>query len=68
MKVLSCKDIGFDCKYAAIGETTAAVLRKIGEHVITYHGMMEITTEDNREWCAKIYDESMSECLRHGSE
>jgi predicted small metal-binding protein len=61
MKLLACKDVGFDCDYAAIGETTAAVLRNIGEHMITYHGMMEITIEENNEWRSKIQDESLHE-------
>lgn len=60
MKLLVCKDLGFDCDYTAVGETTAAVLRNIGEHAITYHGMMEITTADNDEWRAKIHEEAIN--------
>lgn len=57
MKLLVCKDLGFDCDYTAAGETTGAVLRNIGEHAITYHGLMEITSAHNDEWRAKIHEE-----------
>ena len=62
MKLLTCKNAGFDCDYIAFGETPAAVLRKIGEHAISYHGMMEITAADNDEWRLKIQDASDIEC------
>jgi len=69
MKVLACKDVGFDCEYSVIGITTGDVLRSIGEHAITYHGLMEITTADNNAWLAKIHDVPLSEFHRvQGSE
>lgn len=39
VKVLACRDAGYDCSFEARGETAEEVMRVGAEHVKKVHGM-----------------------------
>jgi len=44
MKLVRCRDHGFDCDFEARAESEEEVLKQAGEHAHTVHGL-EITPE-----------------------
>ena len=44
MKMVRCRDHGFECDFEAKGETEEEVLQKAAEHVQTLHGV-QVTPE-----------------------
>lgn len=44
MKLVRCRDHGFDCDFEAHAETEEEILNQAGEHAHTVHGL-EITPE-----------------------
>lgn len=45
MKVLQCRDVGFDCDHVMRGETEEEVLQQAAEHAKAVHDMSEISEE-----------------------
>lgn len=47
MRILNCREAGFECDYVVKGETDEEVLRNGGEHAMKVHGMKaeDITPE-----------------------
>jgi predicted small metal-binding protein len=45
MKVLKCRDAGFDCDHLMRGKTEDGVMRQAGEHAKAVHNMSEISAE-----------------------
>jgi predicted small metal-binding protein len=45
MKVLYCKDVGFDCEYVAEAESEEDLLQKVAEHAETTHQVSELPDE-----------------------
>lgn len=56
-KVISCRDLGMDCDFAARGETEQEIMKKCAEHARTDHGMKEIPMELAVKVKAAIHDE-----------
>lgn len=44
-KRINCKDLGYDCTFAACAATEAEVLEKVQEHGRTVHGMKEFSQD-----------------------
>ena len=44
MKVVNCRDVGFDCEGVVRAETEEEVLRQVAEHARTVHDV-EVTPE-----------------------
>lgn len=44
MKILRCRDAGFDCEHEIQAETDEEILRQAAEHVQRVHGL-EVTPE-----------------------
>ena len=44
-KYLDCKDVGLDCAYSACGDTEEEALRKLGEHILSTHGIEGFSKE-----------------------
>ncbi len=44
MKVLYCRDVGFDCEHKITAESTQQVLQQAAEHAQTVHNV-EVTPE-----------------------
>ncbi len=45
MKILKCRDAGFDCNAVMRGETETEVLRQAAEHARTVHNLSEISEQ-----------------------
>ena len=45
MKVLRCRDAGFDCDHVMRGKTEEEVMRQAGVHAKAVHNMSEISAE-----------------------
>ncbi len=45
MKVVHCRDVGFDCDGVVRAETEAEVLQQVAEHAKTVHNLQEISEE-----------------------
>ncbi len=45
MKVLRCRDVGFDCEGVMRAETEAEILRQAAEHAKTVHNLSEISEQ-----------------------
>ncbi len=45
MKVVHCRDVGFDCDGVVQAETEAEVLQQVAEHAKTVHNLQEISEE-----------------------
>ncbi|HEY4523549.1 MAG TPA: DUF1059 domain-containing protein [Candidatus Paceibacterota bacterium] len=51
MKTLACKDMGMvDCNFIAKTETVEEVMKQVGDHAKTAHGMTDeqLMTEENK--------------------
>ncbi len=44
MKILRCRDAGFDCEHVVRAESEDELLRQVAEHAQTVHGI-EVTPE-----------------------
>ena len=58
MKVLACREVGFDCGYIINGETEEEVIRNATQHAWDYHAVKpeEMTSEMK----VKIYEHIQS--------
>ena len=45
MKVIRCKDVGFDCPGVVRAPSEQEALKQVAEHAKTVHGVKEITPE-----------------------
>jgi len=45
MKVVRCRDIGFDCEGVVRAETEAEVLQQVAAHAKTVHNLETVTEE-----------------------
>ena len=45
MKVIHCKDVGFDCGYVAKATTEDELLQKVAAHAKEVHNVDEVTPE-----------------------
>ena len=45
MKVLRCRDVGFDCDGVIRAETEEEILQQAAEHAKTVHNLSEISEE-----------------------
>jgi predicted small metal-binding protein len=45
MKVVNCRDVGFDCDGVVRAETEEEALRRVAEHARDKHGVTEVTPE-----------------------
>lgn len=45
MKILKCRDAGFDCNAVMRAETEAEVLQQAAEHARTVHNLSEISEQ-----------------------
>jgi predicted small metal-binding protein len=45
MKVVNCRDVGFDCDGVVRAETEEEALRRVAEHARDKHGVQEVTPE-----------------------
>jgi predicted small metal-binding protein len=57
MKVVRCREVGFDCEGVVRAETEEEVLRQVAEHARTVHNV-EVTPDLAKEVKALIKDES----------
>ncbi len=55
MKLVRCRDHGFDCEFEAKAETEEEVLTQAAEHAHTFHGL-EVTRELAQQVRDKIHD------------
>ena len=55
MKLVRCRDHGFDCDFEAKGKTEEEVLNKAAEHAQSVHGL-EVTPELAEQVQAGIHD------------
>ncbi len=60
MKVLHCRDVGFDCDGVIRAESEEEVLRQAAEHAQTQHGV-QVTPELANQVRSKIRDEGSQE-------
>ena len=56
MKVLRCRDVGFDCEHEIRAQSEEEVLRQAAEHARTEHGV-EVTPELAVQVQSLIHDE-----------
>ena len=57
MKVLRCRDVGFDCDGVMRAETEEEILRQAAEHAKTVHNLSEISEQAIEKIRAVIRDE-----------
>lgn len=57
MKVLRCKDVGFDCDSVMRAETEEEILRQAAEHAKTVHDLSQISEQAIEKIRAVIHDE-----------
>jgi len=57
MKVLRCRDVGFDCDGVMRAETEEEILRQAAEHAKTVHNLSEISEQAVEKIRAVIRDE-----------
>jgi predicted small metal-binding protein len=57
MKVVHCREVGFDCEGVVRAESEEEVLRQVAEHARTVHNV-EVTPDLAKEVKALIKDES----------
>ncbi len=57
MKVLHCRDVGFDCDGVLRAETEQEILKQAAEHAQKAHNLKEITPEVVEKVRAAIRDE-----------
>jgi len=57
MKVLRCRDVGFDCDGEIRGQSEEEVLRQAAEHAQTQHGV-QVTPEFAAQVKPHIHDEA----------
>jgi predicted small metal-binding protein len=57
MKVVRCREVGFDCEGVVRAESEEEVLRQVAEHARTVHNV-EVTPDLAKEVKALIKDES----------
>ncbi len=58
MKILRCKDVGFDCAAVMRAETEAEVLGQAAEHAKTVHNLSEISEQAVQKIRSLISDET----------
>ena len=59
MKILKCRDAGFDCEAVMRGETEDEVLRQAAEHAKTVHNLSEISEQAVAKIRTLISDETL---------
>ena len=57
MKVLRCRDVGFDCDSVMRAETDEGILRQVAEHAKTVHNLSQISEQAIEKIRAVIHDE-----------
>ena len=57
MKVLNCRDVGFDCDGVIRAETEEEVLQQAAQHAAADHGINDISPEMAEQIRAQIRDE-----------
>lgn len=57
MKVLRCRDVGFDCDSVMRAETEEEILRQAAEHAKTVHDLSQISEQAGEKIRAVIHDE-----------
>jgi predicted small metal-binding protein len=57
-KIMSCRDVGFDCGFVAKGEAEQEILQQASEHARSVHNINEITPEIAEKVRATIKDEA----------
>lgn len=57
MKVLRCRDVGFDCDSVMCAETEEEILRQAAEHAKTVHDLSQISEQAIENIRAAIHDE-----------
>ena len=57
MKVLRCRDVGFDCDSVMRAETEEEILRQAAEHAKTVHDLSQISEQAIEKIRAVIHDE-----------
>lgn len=57
MKVIRCKDAGFDCKHVIRAETEDEAMKMAADHARTVHGLKEIDKEVSQKIKAIMHDE-----------
>ena len=60
MKVLHCRDVGFDCDGVIRAQSEEEVLRQVAEHAQTQHGV-QVTPELATQVRSKIREEGTQE-------
>jgi predicted small metal-binding protein len=58
MKVLRCRDVGFDCDSVIRAETEEEILRQAAEHAKTVHNLSQISEQAVEKIRAVIRDEN----------
>jgi predicted small metal-binding protein len=58
MKVLRCRDVGFDCDGVIRAETEEEILRQAAEHAKTVHNLSQISEQAVEKIRAVIRDEN----------
>ena len=58
MKVLQCRDVGFDCDGVIRAETEEEILRQAAEHAKTVHNLSQISEQAVEKIRAVIRDEN----------
>lgn len=57
MKVLRCRDVGFDCDSVMRAESEEEIFRQAAEHAKTVHNLSQISEEAMEQIRAVIHDE-----------
>ena len=57
MKVLNCRDVGFDCDGVIRAETEEEILQQAVQHVADVHSINEVSPEMAEQVRAQIRDE-----------
>jgi len=58
MKVLRCRDVGFDCDGVIRAETEEEILRQAAQHAKTVHNLSQISEQAVEKIRAVIRDEN----------
>ncbi len=58
MKILKCRDAGFDCNAVMRAETEAEVMQQAAEHAKSVHNLSEISEQAVAKIRSLIHDES----------
>ena len=57
-KTVSCRDVGSDCDFVALGNSEEEILSQVADHARIEHNMSEIPAEVKSKVLAAIHEEA----------